>query len=88
MQPSEFPEQNHILTAPEGLEGEVSSLTCWKGGVEIASLWRPSLRERLSILIFGRVWLRIMGVRHPPVSVEGRRTIFMPVKVDSATVTA
>jgi len=38
------------------------------------SCWRPTWRERLSILFFGRVWIDIYsGHTQPPVALTGRR---------------
>jgi hypothetical protein len=37
------------------------------------SCWRPYLRERLSVLFFGRVWLCVSGSAHPPVWLSAER---------------
>ena len=78
MKPQSFPQQSYVLGRPEGMtDDECEVLPVWTDGHECASLWRPTLRERLSILLFGRVWLRVVSGRtQPPVLVEGRRTIF------------
>jgi len=79
MRPVSFPQENTTLTGgPVEVYGaQVDPLPVFKNGTEIVSCWRPSLRERLSILIFGRVWLNIMGGQtHPPVSVWGARKGF------------
>ncbi len=77
MEPTEFREANSVLTAPEGMP-TVLDLPVWKGqNGNIVSLWRPSWRERLSLLIFGRVWLSfIASYTHPPVGVSARRAYF------------
>lgn len=77
MQPVNFEESNLTLGAPPGLESEVDPLPVFTDGYVCISCWRPSLRERLSILFFGRVWFSAMsGHTHPPVSLEGRRVNF------------
>lgn len=90
MTPREFPESNATLTGGPGRKVEsapVGNLPVWRShgdeGVQvdqapvIVSCWRPTWRERLSILVFGRVWLSIVSWRtHPPVSVRGRYTVF------------
>jgi hypothetical protein len=55
-----------------GTDDDVSDLPVFKGGGEIISVWRPSWRERLSILFGGSIWLRVAASRtHPPVDVTG-----------------
>lgn len=77
MEPVGFPESNKSLGAPAGMEDAVLPLPVWSDGQQCISLWRPSLRERLSILLFGRVWLSVlMGSTQPPVSLAGRRKQF------------
>jgi len=74
-----FPEVNTQLTGgPVEVYGvEVDNLPVFKNGTDIVSCWRPTLRERLSILLFGRVWLNIRGGQvHAPVSVWGARKGF------------
>jgi hypothetical protein len=42
------------------------------------SCWKPSLRERLSLLFFGRVWVWIYSGRtQPPIALEAKRTVFV-----------
>ncbi len=47
-------------------------------GKQIVSCWRLTLRERLSALIFGRVWvgLHVKVDQHPPIWVDCKRTVF------------
>jgi len=79
MRPVRFRESNGTLTggSPERYGVEVEDLSVWRNGAEIISAWKPSLRERLSLLIFGRVWLRVRSRdTHAPVSLMGIRTVF------------
>ena len=80
MTPIGFDEANKNLIPPAGTpEGEMGDLPVWTDGRECVSLWRPSLRERISILLFGRVWLRVLsGETQPPVDITARRTLFEP----------
>jgi len=49
-------------------------LPVYRDGKEILSCWRPSWRERIAILIRGRVWLVVATpLTHPPVMVDGGR---------------
>ena len=80
MEPIKFKESNRELQAPKGLEEEVNPLPVWADGIQCVSCWRPTWRERLSILLFGRVWLNVMaGASQPPVSLAGRRDYFRDV---------
>lgn len=77
MRPMDFDESNKTLTAPQGMtDEEVGPLPVYADGGQCVSCWRPSLRERFQILIFGRVWLYVMGTTQPPIAIEGRRTGF------------
>lgn len=76
MTPRAFAESNKTLGAPSGMEN-CSSLAVYADGKTCLSCWRPTWRERLSILLFGRVWLWVMsGYTQPPVALSGKRTVF------------
>jgi len=57
-------------------------------GKRCISCWRPSWRERLSILFFGRVWVDIFsGSTQPPVALMGSHsygTLGSQRKIDKA----
>ncbi len=85
MKPIQFPEMTRTLQ-PSGkqysdnIQG-VEPLPIYTDGEQCISCWRPSWRERLSILFFGRVWLSVLsGSRQPPVAVNGVRTSFERVE--------
>ncbi len=42
----------------------------------VVSCWEPSFRERLSVLLFGRVWLTFYGEHQPPAGIDAVRNIF------------
>lgn len=49
----------------------------WSDGVQCVSCWKPTLKERLSILINGKVWLGVKsGKTQPAVFVSGEKSIF------------
>lgn len=79
MEPVPFRYQNRVLQ-PSGKEysenvTEVVPLPVWTDGEQCVSCWRMSWRERLSALLFGRVWLAILsGTTQPPVWVGACRT--------------
>ena len=58
-------------------DDECAPLPVYKTGEHCISCWQPTLRERLSILFYGRVWLWVwFGNTQPPVALEGKRTVF------------
>lgn len=79
MIPGTFAEANRVLQKPPSMsDEECEPLPVWTNGQLCISLWRPSWRERLSMLLFGRVWLWVVsGETQPPVAVDGSRTVFL-----------
>ena len=82
MKPQPFPEATKNLARPPSMtDEECGPLPIWNDGNICVSCWRPSWRERLSIMIFGRVWLHVhSGVTQPPVAVVGARSQFQPAE--------
>ncbi len=78
----DFPEKTDTLQKPPSMtDEECSPLLVFRDGTQCISCWRPSWRERLSILLFGRVWLYVVSGRtQPPVALEGKRAIFERVE--------
>jgi len=83
MKPTAFEHSNQILQ-PSGEQLQkysenvvitVAPLPVWTNGEQCVSCWRMSLRERLSALLFGRVWLALLsGETQPPVLIQvGRK---------------
>jgi len=81
MEPIKFPEANKVLNKPQNMtDEECGALHVHNDGVYNLSCWKPSFKERLSILFFGKVWLWVMsGSTQPPVALEARKTVFMKV---------
>ena len=76
MTPTNHKFANRTLGAPRGQEGEVLPLPVYTDGQQCISCWRLSWRERLSALVFGRVWLSVMsGVTQPPVWLSAERAV-------------
>jgi hypothetical protein len=47
----------------------------WSDGEQCVSCWQMTIRERLTALLFGRVWLMVLsGWTQPPVYVEASRS--------------
>jgi len=53
---------------------EVKDLPAFTDGQFCVSCWKMSLREKLSALLFGRIWLSVFsGSTQPPVSLSVQR---------------
>ena len=78
MKPINFPESNKTLSKPESMtDEECLSLDVYSDGEYCISCWKPTLRERLSILLFGRVWVWVLsGKTQPPITLEGKGELF------------
>lgn len=91
MNPIQFPEQNCELAPPSNFDpaqsnaaDEIVSLPIYRDGEQCISLWKMSWRERVSALIFGRVWLQVLsGMTQPPVALRAMHTIFTEPKSES-----
>lgn len=69
MKPIEFAEQNKTLTKPQGYTDEqCRSLPCFTNGEQVISRWQMNWRERLIVLITGRLWVSVWsGHTSPPI---------------------
>ena len=78
VKPIVFKERTGTLGRPVGItEEQCGSLSVHQTGEQVISCWRASWRERLSLLVFGRVWLWVWsGNTQPPVTLEATRTVF------------
>ena len=77
MKPKNFKEATKVLQKPGDMTNEeCSSLSVWNDGKQCISCWKPSIKERLSILLFGNVWLSVRsGNTQPPVWIDGSKTV-------------
>lgn len=78
MHPMSFKEQTCVLSKPENMtHEECVSLPVFRDGKQCVSAWKMSFKERLSALLFGKLWLYVLsGETQPPVAVFVTRTIF------------
>ena len=78
MRPTEFDEQTTILGKPIGMtDEECSSLPIFSDGTQTISSWKLSLKERLQILIFGKIWVGVVfGKTQPPIWLSSEKTVF------------
>lgn len=78
MRPISFKESNKTLLKPESMtDEECFSLDVFTDGEVCISCWKPTLRERLSLLIFGKIWIWVVsGSTQPPIVLDAKRTVF------------
>jgi hypothetical protein len=81
MEPRQFPQANKVLKPPAGMTSEqCGDLHVFSDGHECISLWQLSWKERISALLFGKVWLFVhMGDTQPPVAMMATKEIFKEV---------
>jgi hypothetical protein len=71
MNPTQFPQSNATLRAPNGMEKEVEPLHVYRDGTYHISKWNLNWKERLKVLFTGTLWLWIMSSHtQPPVSLD------------------
>lgn len=82
MEPINFKYATKVLGKPQGMtDDECGPLPILNDGETCVSCWAPSFKERLSILLFGKVWLWVYsGSTQPPVALLGAREIFKEQK--------
>ena len=62
MNPIEFKESNKDLIKPKDMmDKECGSLPVYTDGEQCISCWKLSLKEKINILLFGKVWLSVMS---------------------------
>jgi hypothetical protein len=72
MNPSSFKHANRLLGAPKGHVpeeseiGEIMALPVWTDGQQCVSMWRATWRERISLLLFGTLWINVWSGRTQP----------------------
>ena len=78
LEPFKFPEANRNLVKPANMtDEECHSLWVYTDGVDCISCWKLSWRERLNVLLHGKIWLDVLsGLTQPPVALLAGKTIF------------
>ena len=70
MKPINFPSANtHLATTNDNIE----PMPVYHGQGMYISRWRCTWRERLSILLYGTIWVAIASDNHPPISISGEQ---------------
>jgi len=85
MEPEYFTEANQTLSKPrEMTDDECGSLPVFTDGEYCISLWKMTVKERLSALFFGKVWVFILsGNTQPPISLTCEKEIFSKETTDA-----
>lgn len=78
LKPIKFKQANKNLQKPNNMtDEECKSLWVYTDGQVCISCWKMTLRQRVSALIFGKVWLGVLsGFTQPPVWVDCTKTVF------------
>lgn len=78
MKPIKFSRSNKTLLKPSNmLDEECSSLDVYTDDKQCVSCWKMSLWERLSSLLFGKIWLYVLsGDTQPPILLVCQKDIF------------
>lgn len=73
MKPIDFAQSTKVLQRPSTMaESECQSLPVWNDSKQCVSCWKATFKERLNILLTGKVWLGVLsGKTQPPVFVSG-----------------
>ncbi len=78
MKPIDFPQKTRVLRKPDSMtDEECAPLPVFTDGEKVISCWVPTWSERLSMLIFGKVWLFVWsGESQAPCWLCCTRTVF------------
>ena len=74
---ADFPESNVLM---KGDGDQIGDLKVYTDNTQFVSCWELSSDEIQTILETGKVWLYILGDRHPPVYVTGLSPFERPVQ--------
>lgn len=80
MKPKYFEQATKELQRPACMtDEECGSLPVYTDGKQCVSCWKPSIRERVRILLGRPVWLGVISGRTmPPVFIEAGENVFAP----------
>ena len=79
MKPINFKQSNKVLGKPKNWNEKkpCASLPVNTYDGNCISCWKLSIKERMSILFFGKIWLWVKsGKTQPPVALEAKKDIF------------
>ena len=78
MNPIEFKEQTKVLGKPKNMtDEECGSLPVYCDGQQCISCWKLSWKERLQVLLYGKLWAFVIsGYTQPPIAFSVNKTVF------------
>lgn len=77
MKPVEFDQTNVKKQVQEAITDlQYDCLHAHRYGNYVTTLWKPSFRERLSILFFGRIWLTQRTKDFPFTWIDGKWSVY------------
>ena len=78
MKPVKFKEANKNLLKPNNMtDEECSNLWVYTDGEQCISCWKMTIKQRLSALFFGKVWISVLsGQTQPPIWLDCTKTVF------------
>lgn len=78
MKAKDFKNANKTLLKPKNMtDDECSALRIWTDKEKCVSCWEMSWKERISALIYGKIWLYVLsGSTQPPVALLCERDVF------------
>lgn len=86
--PVDFAESNFNLLPAQGDEGRVGELRAYRDlrpeQPQLVSCWELSDEEIIQIINTKRVWVYVLGMRHPPIYVGGTQPHFPEKPADPA----
>lgn len=82
LNPVKFPEANKNLLKPDDMtDEECTSLWVYSNGKQCISCWKLTWKQRLLVLLYGRIWLSVLsGQTQPPVWLDCDKTVFLKDK--------
>ena len=76
MKPLAFKESNKNLLPPSGMSN-CDGLPVYTDGSQCISCWKMTFLQRISALVFGRVWVSVLsGQTQPPIWLSCEKTVF------------
>lgn len=85
MKPVNFKDANNKyagrdLSGDEPVNVEsIDSIDVWTDGQQIVSKWKLSVWERIQVALFGHLWVSVLSLKLPPMSISSEREYFQEV---------
>ena len=81
MKAIKFNEANTLFRKPDNMsDEECSSLPAYKDEKEIISVWQMSVKERIKVLLTGKIWFSVLLPFQPPICLSTNTFFIKPKK--------